>query len=724
MPNCKQCSPDPTLGSFIPELKNTMKRLEAEYEANGEITWQEYSASWDQPAWNQAADDASREANQKKVILLKNSDFKNGTLRITTPCKLKFTEDVFFNANAGVPLPGPAIDPARALDWFPDPAPYTNVPDNEQYQQGDYANGYRLGFFAGIAIEAEGVIVDLDGWSYQAHDEFNLMQRFFALFTLNDQPLPPQQGPGNFGGVLRAATKLWIKNGRLGTSHHNIQGNDNRDVWLQDLVMKDHEVAAVSLNGSKRVYVDKCEDQGNKTTIPVLGTFSALRFSNRSGERADALYGAGTVDAVLIQGVAGNALTNGKAAVDRIFNDVIYNNQGVIDSSLATGVPAHAVFQNWKKDVSDVAIAGTGLLDGPAYSMNFHPKGVAVGDFIEQYGSKNGEALDIVLEGCKHNSIVNNIVEVPAAPNKDTGARMTGVDAMPIQLVNQYLDDDGNPQFQRDPGTGAYVGGALLDLQIALAVLFDANPADQGNVNVYGIWALAPFVLPDADIRAWAQGNGDLLEFETDPATDRKQLKFATAGTVYPLIYAGDGLHHVIKGCTPIRMDAVSRFLIKDCTIWGAQALAGDSSGFYLDSTDGGNQLGMTHKGNWSGRVQCIRLSTCADGALVGVMVRDAESYYNQCLGIEIAGESANIVIDNCRVANIKAGTQRTETTSKELNDAFGVPNPQPLARGIKVESQAKNISVCCTEVDTVENYEGLRKKNEPVELGRGCVTG
>lgn len=717
------CNVDPTLGDFVPGLKSAMKRLDAEYEANGTVTWQQYSASWNQAAWNQAADDASRKAQQKKVIELTQADFANGTLRITTPCKLKLTEDILFNPNAPAPIAGPAIDPARALDWFPDPAPYSNVPDNEQYQLGDYANGYRLGFFAAIAIEAEGVIVDLNGFSLQAHDEFNLMQRFFACITLNDQPLPPQQGPGDFGGILRAAKKVWIKNGRLGASHHNIQGNDNRDILMTDVIMQFHEVAAVSLNGCKRFMAEGCEDHGNKTTIPVVGAFFSLRGHVRTGALVDDHFGAGTLDAVLING--GNALTKAKAAVERIFNDIIYNNGGAIDSSAGTGVPAHAAFQNLKL-AGGAQVAGTGLMDGPAYSMNFHPKGVAVGDFTEEYGNKNGEAVDIVLQSCKLNNIVNKIIEVPAAGHPTFGARLTGIDALPLQLVNTYVDDDGATQSQRDPGTGAYVGGPLLDLQLAFAEVFTANPGDQGNKDLWNIWALAPVLVADSTLLDWAKGNGDTLEIAEDPGTGAKRLEFTTvAATQYPLIYSGDGLHHVIKGCTPLRLDAVTRFLIKDTTIWGARAEAGDSEGFYLDSSDGGNQLGMTHKGNWAGRVQNIRISSCSEGALVGVTVRDAESHYNRCMGIEIAGESQNITLKDCRVANIKAGTQRTETTAKEINDAFGVPNPLPTARGIMVEAQAKNVRICKeTSVDTVESFPGHKGKEQPVEFGAGCVVG
>ena len=48
--------------------------LKNKYISNGEIDWQTFSAD--------------QSANKGKVVLLKNSDFVNGTLRILYPCML------------------------------------------------------------------------------------------------------------------------------------------------------------------------------------------------------------------------------------------------------------------------------------------------------------------------------------------------------------------------------------------------------------------------------------------------------------------------------------------------------------------------------------------------------------------------------------------------------------------------------------------------------------
>ena len=53
-----------------------------EYVANGEVDWNTFNTD--------------QSLHQKKVVLLSNSDFVNGTLRVHQPCMLKLSEHVSF----------------------------------------------------------------------------------------------------------------------------------------------------------------------------------------------------------------------------------------------------------------------------------------------------------------------------------------------------------------------------------------------------------------------------------------------------------------------------------------------------------------------------------------------------------------------------------------------------------------------------------------------------
>ena len=232
--------------------------------------------------WSTFARDQA--AHCGKVVELRAADFQSGTLRIKESCTLRLRESVLVNPNRpSIPADGqraPGVLPrARRRDWFPD---LSDPQQRAEYGTGDVARAYRLGFFASIAIETEGVILDLGGHTLQMHPEFALQQRFHALIELADQPFIMGQGPADFGQTLRSAKRVWIRNGTLGRSaHHGIHGNGAEDILISDLVLRDYEVAAIALNGGEGLAIEDCRLEGHRTDTPVLGTYSAGRFMRR-----------------------------------------------------------------------------------------------------------------------------------------------------------------------------------------------------------------------------------------------------------------------------------------------------------------------------------------------------------------------------------------------------------------------------------------------------------
>ena len=107
-----------------------------------------------------------------------------------------------------------------------------------------------MGFFAGISVECKDVVIDLNGHSFSQSKYFYIQQRFFSLIELASKVFVSGQGPGNFGGELKAGSDIIVKNGILGlTSHHSIHGNYAKGITLIDLQIKDFEVAGIALNG-------------------------------------------------------------------------------------------------------------------------------------------------------------------------------------------------------------------------------------------------------------------------------------------------------------------------------------------------------------------------------------------------------------------------------------------------------------------------------------------
>ncbi len=70
-----------------------------------------------------------------------------------------------------------------------------------------------------------------------------------------------------------------IRNGTLGvSSHHGIHGLGAQTVVLENLVIRDFEVAAVHLNGAADVTLRNVVVGPSTRDVPVGGTYSAARF--------------------------------------------------------------------------------------------------------------------------------------------------------------------------------------------------------------------------------------------------------------------------------------------------------------------------------------------------------------------------------------------------------------------------------------------------------------
>ena len=200
------------------------------------------------------------------VTELYQDDFTDGTYIIDKPGVYRLAEDISFNPNstallgmdayrAGFPLP----------DQFVPSAPY--IP-----------RAFGIGFFAAIVITANNVVLDLANHTIEQSKEHALLQRFFSVIELADQPFIPQQGPSNFGSEIKSAHNVVIRNRTIGRrAHHGIHGNDNGNVTIKNVPFLDFEVAAVAFNGVRGLKIEN-STATNRKDVPVLGTFSSAQF--------------------------------------------------------------------------------------------------------------------------------------------------------------------------------------------------------------------------------------------------------------------------------------------------------------------------------------------------------------------------------------------------------------------------------------------------------------
>ena len=150
------------------------------------------------------------------------SDFEDGTYRIDESGIYIFMEDIVFDFNSGI-LNEEGL-------WLPHCDQY------EYVGACAYRDPYFMGFFAGLTVECDNVVIDLNGKTLSQSVEFYYQQRWFSIIELASQPFMPAQGPGMFGAAPRVASNVEIKNGYLGlSSHHGIHGNQNTNINIHDI---------------------------------------------------------------------------------------------------------------------------------------------------------------------------------------------------------------------------------------------------------------------------------------------------------------------------------------------------------------------------------------------------------------------------------------------------------------------------------------------------------
>lgn len=641
-------------------MRDSLTQLERCHQQGGIVPWSTF-----------AGDQA---AHCGKVVELRAADFQSGTLRIKESCTLRLRESVLVNPNRpSIPADGqqaPGVLPrARRRDWFPD---LSDPQQRAEYGTGDVARAYRLGFFASIAIETEGVILDLGGHTLQMHPEFALQQRFHALIELADQPFIMGQGPADFGQTLRSAKCVWIRNGTLGRSaHHGIHGNGAEDILISDLVLRDYEVAAIALNGGEGLAIEDCRLEGHRTDTPVLGTYSAGRFIRRL---AYSLLGRVPAPPELGRQCdeLRSALDDLDRALDATFARVILGADSAPDP----------LFHN-----------ESGSTDGNAYAIVVHGRGAVVGGLIdeqsdEQSGEQSGErierARDVWIRDVEidhtHAAIreIVALAEPGAAPLQD-----------PIGAILPLWPHGGQPGNMDEQGRACPT--VLGAVQLRLSALLQALPAEVTA-------RLAPPRVPPS-IVGWSHDPRRRLVPSADDPRQRVLVDDCDPCTPlarFELRCNGDSMHHVNKGVIGVFIQAVDGLVLERVGVDGvvnAGEPGSDLAGPYIGPTDGGH-LGQERQLGYGGAdARGVYLGACSDARVRGLRISNVESAHGSAHGIELSGGTRRVVLRDCALGRVTAGSRRDPSPGSAL-----YPNRPARAVGIRVDQTTASVSVLsCT---------------------------
>ena len=179
---------------------------------------------------------------------LRHADFQNGTCRLHRPGVYTLVEDIVFD-----PVRTPCAEDGLA---------------------------HSRGWLAAITIECDDVFLDLNGHSLAQSVAHALLQRFFTLICVGNHMFrDAQSGPFPMGPALpRPPRNVTICNGLLGlTSHFCIYAPATDGLLVCDLLCRDWEVSAISVNECRGVVLRRVRIERNRAAISLSANFSHLQ---------------------------------------------------------------------------------------------------------------------------------------------------------------------------------------------------------------------------------------------------------------------------------------------------------------------------------------------------------------------------------------------------------------------------------------------------------------
>lgn len=549
---------------------------------------------------------ASPQGN-RNVVVLYQEDFEDGTLIIDEPGNYRLGEDIVFNPRAAEALGVDAYD--------------ASMPSAEQLAGAYDADAYRLGFFAAIAISASNVDLDLDRHRIEQSAEHALLQRFFAVIELADQPFVPGQGPNNFGMCFETAKHVRIHDGVIGrSSHHGIHGNGNVDIAIEHVDFEDYEVGAVALNGVHGLEISHCTAT-NRKDVPVLGTFSAAMFIKRY---VDYLVTSGSNTRLNVRGNAQLSAEDVQQAlrdsVNAVHTDVLAS--GAID---ALAHPAeYALFHN-----------KLGILDGNSYSFLTGAFGVQVNGFpgVPSPGfsipSKDVSIEHVTVRN--QSAFINEIVALGAGAN---GA-IDPVGSV-LQLLNAHPDTGAPVTITTwDKTLAEYSGNVVADAQLlvakaALAGDFAGSGLDVSRLSI------------SAAVIEWA-------EAAQSGASVAKLTNLSTVSGGWRC--NGDSMFHVNKGVIAFKIDATQDAHLKDVTVETLSNFGAAGSSVCGDYSYSRSHPLATLTGYGGAHTRGVSLSGSTRVKLEQLSLESIASATGQSVGVDVFTGSSSIEIKNVDLA-------------------------------------------------------------------------
>jgi hypothetical protein len=432
------------------------------------------------------------------VTYLTQADFEQGTYIIDSAGIFILSEDIAFEPNT----PG----------HFP--------PVNSTVYSQE--KGYWLGFFAAIAVVAEDVLIDLNGFEIKMSAKFLRLQRFFSIIELGSRPFKAGQGPAQFKKMTTPfvpAHRVIITNGTLGlSSHMGVHGNENANIFISDVNVVDFETGGIQFNGASQVHIlrtivgPSLGATGSSSIVPGLSTLS---------------------QGVLLRHIVDTEMPEIFRFLPE-FENLRHDLDDFIDGTSNQNL--------WFQDPAFFS----GLPDGGAlYGILFHVGRPAVKDFAICSAAEATEWAEML------SSDQSNMINIT-----DVIIRNLSLQA---DEVMQLIDQDGKA-VQGPAGDivqvmrlqwydGTYKPNALSEAQRKLAEL-KANDTDENETSLFLKYGTTNI---PADVLEWMRGDKSLADAVKDKSFRCNE----------------DSQAHHNKGAVGLRLEHMSEYVLSNVSISG-----------------------------------------------------------------------------------------------------------------------------------------------------------
>merc|ERR1719447_843036 len=460
------------------------------------------------------------------VVTLYQSDFEWGTYRIQKSGTYVLMEDITFDFNAG-DLEHPNDGD---MQWWPRSDQIDQYPG-----AGTTEDEYYLGFIAGITVEVDDVVIDLNGFTVAMSRALYYQQRFFSCIALKSVAFPLNQGPGFFGFDPKFANNVVIKNGNIGlSSHHGIHGHYNKDVVIEDVHIYDFETHGVQMSYFENLKMKNVEIGPSSTIAYLKGEYAYARWTVQALERIQE-----SGDFVDIFPVT---FSGRKVALE--FDDIIDELRDLMDIAFKSvmGIEQYADHDPQYRSARDLFINEDGLPYGAVmYGLflnlwvsnvfNIHPSNkFAAGAEIEnlKIHGLHHKTMEYRRLDCHNGGMYRNQFNAPLDADALLGPQINGGY---YDIVWSEVD---------------YVGSALTDAEILLSMVTEQ-------------WGELGLIFTTDNFTGWALGE---YSWPNDSASDDVKNDY--------IPYIGcnnDRMAHVPKGTIGIRMDGVENVVFDGLTI-------------------------------------------------------------------------------------------------------------------------------------------------------------